>query len=104
MIQGTFLPRLLFGNSKTLLTIVGTLSKIPVKKYGPGLLNQVTSTDEKDLSQKRARIELIQSATGEGAFSNADQLLALMEEMHDPQKNQEDVNDAKLKELAADLD
>ena len=34
IIRENFLPRLFFGNTKTLSPFVGALSKIPVKKYG----------------------------------------------------------------------
>ena len=50
MPQETFMPRLFFGNSKTLSPIAGTLSKMPVKKYGLGLLNPVTSVNENFIS------------------------------------------------------
>ena len=39
----------------------------------------------------------------EGACFNANRLLALREEIHDRQKNRDDVNDSKLKELVVDL-
>ena len=41
---------------------------------------------------------------GEGAFPNADHLLAIREESHDGQKNLYDVNDTTLKGLIRDLD
>ena len=41
---------------------------------------------------------------GEGAFSNANHILALSEERRDGQKIRDDVNSAKLKNLVADLD
>ena len=41
--------------------------------------------------------------TGEGEFSNSNQLLALRKKMCDGQKMWDDVNDAKLKKLVADL-
>ena len=47
MIQETFLPRIFFGNMKTLSPIVGDLSTTPVNKSGLGLLNPVTSAWEK---------------------------------------------------------
>ena len=49
-----FLPRLFFGKSKSLSPIVGTLSKILVKKSGLGLLIPVTSANEKYLGFKCA--------------------------------------------------
>ena len=47
---------------------------------------------------------LIKSMTRVGELSNYYQLLALREERRDRQKIQDDVNDAKLKELVEDLD
>ena len=42
--------------------------------------------------------------TGEGAFFNADRLLVLREERRDGQKNRDDVNGDKLKDLVSGLD
>ena len=42
--------------------------------------------------------------TGEGAFYNCNQLLALRKERRNKQENQDDVNDEKLKELVAYID
>ena len=72
--------------------MVGTLSTMLVKKSGLGLLNSVTSTNEKYLSSKRSRTELIQDVMGEGVFSNGNHLLALREERRDGKKNWDDVN------------
>ena len=52
IIRKTFLPLLFFGKSKTLSPIVGALSTISVQKSGPGLLNPVTSSQEKCLSSQ----------------------------------------------------
>ena len=41
-IQETFLPRLFFRNTKTLSPFVGSISAMPAKKSGLGLLNPVT--------------------------------------------------------------
>ena len=49
MLWKTFLPHLLFGKSKTLSPILGTLSTMPVNKASLGLLNTVTSANEKYL-------------------------------------------------------
>ena len=83
----TFIQKL-----KNLSPIVGTLSTMLVKKSGLGLLNSVTSTNEKYLSSKRSRTELIQDVMGEGVFSNGNHLLALREERRDGKKNWDDVN------------
>ena len=56
MIQETFLPRLLFGKTKTLSPIVGALSTILVKKSGLGLLSPVTSAYKKYLSSKQESV------------------------------------------------
>ena len=69
IIRKTFLPRLFFGNTKTLLPIVGALSNIPVKKPVLGILNPVTSEKEKYLSSQKGRAELIRAVIGGGAFS-----------------------------------
>ena len=50
MIRKTFSPRLFFRKTKTLSPVVGALSTMPVRKYGLGLLNPVTSEQEKYLS------------------------------------------------------
>ena len=44
-----FLPRLFFGNTKSLPPIIGALSTIMVKKYGLVLMNPVTSSKEQYL-------------------------------------------------------
>ena len=54
-----FFPHLFFGNSKYLTPLIGTLSTIPEKKSGLGLLNPVTSENEKYPSLKYASMELI---------------------------------------------
>ena len=81
IIQETFLPCRFFRRSKNISPIIGNLSRMTAKKYGLGLLNPVMSADKYLLSLQRANTELIQAVTGEGAFSNADHLLALREEM-----------------------
>ena len=53
MIRETFLPRLFFGKTKTLSPIVGTLIKILIKVAGLGLLNSVTSPNDKYLISHR---------------------------------------------------
>ena len=70
MIRETFLPRIFFGNTKNLFPVVGVLSTIPVKKYGLGLLNLVTSSQEKYLSSTRGSTEIVRAVTGGGVFSN----------------------------------
>ena len=50
MIRETFLPRLFFRKTKTLSPVVGALSTIPFNKFELGILNPVTSTQEKYLS------------------------------------------------------
>ena len=43
MIRETFLPHLFFGKTKIFLTIIRSLSTMPVNKYGLGLMNPATS-------------------------------------------------------------
>ena len=47
MIWEEILPRLFFGKTKNLSPTVGTLSTMPIKVDGMGLLNPVTSAKEK---------------------------------------------------------
>ena len=65
MIWELFLPRLFFGKTKNLLPIVGTISTMPIKMDGLGLLNPVTSAKEKCLSSQRGSVEIIRYVTGE---------------------------------------
>ena len=102
MIRGTFLPRLFFEKTKSLSPIVGALSTMKVKKYGLGILNPVTSVNDKYLSSQRASAELIRGMTGAGEFFNAYHLLFLRKERRDGQKKRDDANDAKLKGLFGD--
>ena len=99
-----FFPHLFFGNSKYLTPLIGTLSTIPEKKSGLGLLNPVTSENEKYPSLKYASMELIWSVIGKIEFSNANHLLPPMEERRDSQEIRDDINHTKLKELVEDLD
>ena len=103
MIWGTFLARIFFGKTKTLSPIVGTLSTMPVKMAGLGLMNPVTSVKEKYLSSQWGSAELIRAVTGGGAFSNADHIRTLGEERCDGQKNWEVANKTKLRGLFQDL-
>ena len=68
MIRESFLPHLFFGNTKTLSPIVGTLSKMPIKVAGIGLLNTVMLTKEKYLSPQRGSAELISAVIGGGVI------------------------------------
>ena len=63
MIFETFLSRLFFGKTKTLSPVLGALSMVPVKKSVLGLLNPVTSAQEKYLRSMRGRAELVQAVT-----------------------------------------
>ena len=87
MIQETFLYHLNFGNTKTVSPIVGTLSTMPIKMAGLGLLNPVTPAKKKYLRSQRESTELIQAVTGGGgAFSNTYHIRTLREERLDWQK------------------
>ena len=74
MIRETILPCLFFGKTKTLSPVVGSLSTMPVKKARLGLLNPLTSYQEKYLSSTGGRVELVRAVMGGKAFSNADHL------------------------------
>ena len=99
MIRESFLPHLFFGNTKTLSPIVGTLSKMPIKVAGIGLLNPVMLTKEKYLSPQRGSAELISAVTGGGSFSNSGHLWTLRGEICDGKKDREAMNKTKLKGL-----
>ena len=87
IIQETLLPRLFFGNMKTLSPVVGVLSTTPVNKAGIEIMNAVTLEQEKYLSSQRGSAELIRAVTGEGTFSNDDHLRTLSEEGRDRKKD-----------------
>ena len=87
MIRDTFLSCLLFGKTKTLSTIVEALSTMTVKKSGLGVLNLVTSAQEKYLSSMWGSAKLVEAVTEGGAFSNADHLRILGEERRDVKKD-----------------
>ena len=74
-----------------------------VNKYGLGLQDPVTSTNKKYLSLIRAISDLIGAVMGAIAFSTANHLLALREEIRDEKKTRDDSNGTKLKELVYDL-
>ena len=99
IIPETFLPRLFFGKMKTLFPIVGT----PVKKSGQGLLNPVTSSQEKYLRYQWGSAELVWAVTGGEELSNADHLRALSEERRDGEKNRDAAYESKTRGLVSDL-
>ena len=86
MIREIFLPCPFFRKAKSLSPIVGTLSTMLVKKSVLGLLNPVTSTNDKYLSSQYASKELIQAVMVGGTFSNANHPMALREERRDGYK------------------
>ena len=86
-----------FGKWKTLPSILGTLSTLPVNKYGLGLHNPVTSAAEKYTSLLHANYNMIGAVTGEMQFSTADHLRAVKEERQDGNKYWYDENDAELR-------
>ena len=77
MLWETFLYCLFFRKSKTLSPKVGILSTTPVKKSELGLMNPMTSSNDKYLIFQSVSTELIQAVIVEGEFYNADHLLAL---------------------------
>ena len=54
---------------------------MPVKKPGLGILNPVASAQEKYFISQQGIVELTRAVMGGGAFSNADYLLTLGEEI-----------------------
>ena len=98
-----FLPRLFFRKPRSPTPLIGALITVLVKKFGLGLKNPVTSTDEKYLSLQSASMELNQDVIGEGCFSTDNHLLELREEIQD-EKIWDDANDSKLKGLVDDLE
>ena len=83
MIREPFLPRIFFRKKKTLSPVVGALSTMTVRKSGLGLLNPVTSAQEKYLISTGGSAELVQAVTGGGEFYNANHLRILSEEQHE---------------------
>ena len=80
---GNLFPRLLFGRPKSLLQILGALSTLPVKKYGMGLQNHVTSAKEKCTSLISAIGYLIGIVTGKQVFPTADHIRVVKGERRD---------------------
>ena len=99
----TFLPRIFFVNTKTLFPVVGALSTMRVKKFGLGILNPVTSYQEKYLSSTRGRAELVRSVTGGWGLSNANHLRTLSEERRDRKKSRDVAYKSRLKFLVINL-
>ena len=97
MIRETLLPCLL--SKKNLSPILGNLSTMPINMDGLGLINTVTSENNKYPRSQRGRAELIRAMTGGGALSNSDYLQTLGEERCDGQNNREVANKTKLKGL-----
>ena len=89
MICKTFLPRLFFGKTKHLSPIVGALSTMLTRKDGLGLLNIVTSAQEKYLSSTQGSAELTRDVMGGGELSNADHLQTLSKEQFDGKEAQD---------------
>ena len=103
MISENSLPRLFFGNTKTLSPVVGSLSTMPDKKAGLGILNPVTSAQEKYLGSTRGSVELVRAVTGGGEFSNANHLWTISEERRDGKKAWDIAYKSRLKVLVSDL-
>ena len=103
IIQKILLPRLFFGNTKTLSPIVGALGTMPIKLSGLGLLNPVISANYNCQFSQWGSVELIRAVTGGGAFYNTNHLRALGEEICDRQKYRGVENETKIKGLVQDL-
>ena len=76
---------------------------MPVKKSRMGILNPVTSTQEKYSSSQRGIAELVRDVAGGEAFSNADHLRTLIKERHDGKNDWDAAYEYKLKGLVSDL-
>ena len=74
-----------------------------VKKFGLGILNPVTSYQEKYLSSTRGRAELVRSVTGGWGLSNANHLRTLSEERRDRKKSRDVAYKSRLKFLVINL-
>ena len=72
---------------------------MPVKKSVMGLLNPVTSAKEKYLISQRGSTEMGWTVTGGGSFSNSDHLRTLSEERRDGNKDQDVIQESRLKGL-----
>ena len=59
------MPCLFFGKLKYLPSVIKSLSKFLVKKYGLGLQNPVTSANDKFLSSQHESTELIKDVKEE---------------------------------------
>ena len=86
LIRETFLSCLFFGKYKSLLYIIRTLSRMPVKKSGLGLQDPMTSSNDKYLSLLCAISDLIGDVTGESGSSTTYNLQAVKEERCDGKK------------------
>ena len=76
---------------------------MPVKKSVLGLLNPVTSAQEKYLNSQRGSAEFVWTVTEGGAFFNADHLRKLGEERRDGKKDRDATYKTKIKGLVQDL-
>ena len=88
---------------KTLSPVVGALSTMPINKPRLGLLNTVTSAQEKYLIYTRGSTELVRAVTGGGELSNADHLRTLSEERRDGKKDRDVAYESRLKGLVSDI-
>ena len=74
-----------------------------VKKYGLGILNPLTSAQEKYLISQRGSAELVRSVIKGGALSNANHLRTLSVERRDGKKYRDAAYKSKLKGLVSNL-
>ena len=103
MICKNFLPRIFFGNTKTLPPVVGDLRTMLVKKYGMGILNSLTLAQDKYFRYTRGSAELVRSVTGGGGLSNANHLWTLSEERRDGNKARDVAYKSRLKGLVINI-
>ena len=103
MIRQIFLSCIFFGKTKTISPIVGALSTVLFKKSELGLLNPVTSSQEKYLRSIQGSKELVWAVTGVGTFSNANHLRILSEERRDGKKDQDVAHESRPKGLVHNI-
>ena len=80
VLQEKNLLHLFFGISQAFLPVVGSLSKLPVHKYGLSIHNPVTLVPEKYKSLLHAICKLIGAVTGEMGFSTSGHIWTVEEE------------------------
>ena len=84
VLQETLLPCIFFGKLKTIPSVVGNLSRFPLKIAGLGLQKPVTSAVDKYTVFLYERYELIYAFTSEREFATVDNIQAVKEDVYPP--------------------